>query len=255
MNDDTQTEPTGLKRRSVGRRDILKLGATSTVLPAMLGPVSLTERDLVAITKPKVSAAGEAPSGSISLGFWNGDPDTLVANARDLKAGDAKLAKTGAEIQMIGMGQGGDLAGQTRLRSLAVDMTFGVTPFRAWQYENSGVENVSSPSTFSLPVDSKQGLLFRVTAAYQGLSGTPGTRQVRLTPGKDATLAKLQPGYYVLAIGKAGRSLRVNWAAYEIAGDSTGQSFSLRKNGKPVNDFAYLIFTIGPKQPDHSRFV
>lgn len=255
MTEDTQTRPADIKQRPVGRRDILKLGATSAVIPAVLGPVTLTERSQGETAKSVAKAAGEAPSGSLSLGYWSGDPDTLLANARNLKSGDASLAKTGAEIQMIGMGQGSDLAGQSRISTLAVDLTLASASFRAWQYANSGVQNVSSPSAFSLPVDSKQGLLLHITAGYQGLNGTPKTRKIRLSTGKESSLAKLQSGFYVLAVGKARRSLRINWSAYEIAGDSSGQSFSLRKNGKPVEDFAYLIFTVGPKQTDYSRFV
>lgn len=244
--------PQGLKGRNVGRRNILKLGATSAVLPAMIGPSVYSDKrqDSRTASGPDSLTA----SGPVSIGYWSGDPDALLAHARDLASGDAGLASTGAELQMVGMGQA-DNTSAALLQSLAVDLQVGQENFRAWRYDNTGVANISSPASYAVPVDKKLGLTFSVAATHNRLTNVVRKGGFRLSPGKEAGALKLRSGYYVLALGANGNKPRIHWAGYEIAGDSTGQSFYLRKNGKAVTSFPYLIFTIGPKRPSKTNYI
>lgn len=238
MSETGNTRSAGLRGRPVGRRDILKVGATSAVMPVVLGPSALTEKRRV------TDAAGdkELPAGPFSVGYWSGDPDTALANARTLAAGDSRFAKHGARIEMLGMSPGAD--GQATLQSLAIDITMQPVNYRAWRYENTAVQNVSSPSSFSVPVDDKRGLTFTIESLAGRLTGVPQADTFRLSLGKEKTVAKLREGYYVIAVGAQGRSLRLNWAGYELRGDGTGQSMILTRNGQPVTDVPYVLFSV-----------
>lgn len=252
MSDDTRT--TELKRRQVGRRDLLKLGATSAVLPAMIGPAITVDKPTKATTTAHDDAESLAASGPLAIGYWSGNPDTEIVHARELSSGDASLANHQAEIQMVGMGHSTHESAAT-LQSLAVDLNVGQATYRAWRYDNTLVRNVSSPATFSVPVESKHGLTFTVSAVHGAMANVIRNGRFTLSTGKGSAVPKLRNGYYILALGKNGRKPKISWAGYEIAGDSTGQSFYLRKSGKPVTDFPYLIFTIGPARPSSANYI
>lgn len=218
----------------------------------MIGPSVYSGKDHV--QKTAKDSESLTASGPVSVGYWSGDPDVALAHARDLSAGDSSLAAAGAEIQMVGMGQASHLSA-AHLQSLAVDLHIGQASFRAWRYDHSGVANISSPAAYAVPVDNRAGLTFSVAATHNSLKNVVRKGGFRLSPGKDAGALKLCSGYYVLALGAGGSKPRINWGAYEIVGDSTGQSFYLRKNGKAVTDFAYLIFTIGPKRMSNKNYI
>lgn len=240
MTDDTKTKPTGFGRKAIGRRDVLKIGATTAVLPAVLGPAAISDRRAA----QHDTAERELPAGPFSVGYWSGARDSMLMSARGLERGDPTFVPHGARIEMIGMASGIDPAVFDRLKSLAVDIDSGPAPYRAWRVENTVVRNISSPNSFTVPVDEKKGIVFNVEAVAAGLNGIPRAGGFRLSIGNESRVAKLQPGYYVIAIGERGRGLRVNWASYEIHGDSTGQSVGLYRHGKPVSDFPYVLFSV-----------
>jgi hypothetical protein len=251
MTDETQDQPSSPARRAVGRRDLLKIGATSAVLPAVLGPATVTDK-----RKPAGdSAKRELPAGPFSVGYWNGHPDSPLGSARSLLAGDPGFVRYGARLEMLGMASDMDPATFDRLQSLAVDIDMGAAPYRAWRFENAIVRNVSSPNAFSVPVDAKNGIMFSVEAVAAGLKGIPRAGGFRLSVGAESSVPKLQQGYYVIAIGERGRGLRVNWASYELVGDSTGQSISLHRNGKPVTDFPYVLFSVSLDRKSTTTYV
>lgn len=244
MSDTTKTPPPSrpLGGKSVGRRDLLKMGATSAVIPAVLGPAALVEKH---DTSSKSSTRG-LPAGPVSVGYWTGDADDRLAHAGSLASGNAQFKSTGARVTMIGMSPGLDARGRAQLQSLAVDVNLGSATYRAWRYQDTLVQNVSAPVAFSAPVDSRTGLGFTIQSLARGLSGEPETHELLLSAGKGAFAAKLREGYYVVAVGGRTRTLRVDWDAYELVGDGTGQSLLLYRNGKPATDFAYLVLSIRP---------
>lgn len=252
MSDSTQDNPGGLGVRPVGRRDLLKLGATSAFIPAMIGPSAAIQR----AGKPaSAKALRDLSAGPFAVGYWSGAPDDAPVNARQLKSGDPALAQSGAVIEMIGMSEGEASRTGSRLQSLAVDILLGATAVRAWRYENTIVRNVSSPNAFTVPVDARSGISFSLNSATSGLSGVPKSGSFRLSTGNEASVPKLCTGYYVVAIGKSGHSLRVDWTGYALTGDSTGQSITLQRNGKPATSFPYLIFSVSSPDKRSNTFV
>lgn len=244
MSDTMNTPPPGspLGSKSVGRRDLLKIGATSAVIPAVLGPAALVEKN----TGNKTASDRHIPAGPTSIGYWSGSAEDGLVHAGSLASGDEQFKRTGARVTMIGMSPGLDARGQAQLQSLAVDVNLGPATFRAWRYEDTLVQNVSAPVAFSSPVDSRTGLGFTIQSLARGLSGVPESHELRLSAGKGAFAAKLREGYYVIAVGGRTRTLRVDWSTYELVGDGTGQSLLLYRNGKPATDFAYLVVSVRP---------
>ena len=230
-----------LTSRAVNRRDILKLGAATTIIPAVVDPYSLTGKRRPTAKTP---VERELPAGPFSVGYWDGNPDSSLLSAKALSAGDPQFARYGARIEMLGMCPLDDPDSCARLQSLAIDINLQPSPYRAWRFENASVRNVSSPASFTVPVDDKKGLVFSVQTLTKGLKGRPKTGEFRLSLGAESSIAKLQPGYYVVAIGQSGRGFRVNWSGLEILWDDSGQSTALYRNGKIATDFPYVLFTV-----------
>ncbi len=231
----------GLKARAVNRRDVLKLGATTAFIPAVVDPYALAGKRRASA---KTVAETELPAGPFSVGYWSGDPDTLLMSAKAIPAGNPEFARYGARVEMLGMCPLDDPAICAELQSLAIDIALEPSPYRAWRFENSSVLNVSSPAGFGVPVDDKKGLVFSVATLSKGLRGQPKAGGFRLSLGDEKSFAKLQAGYYVVAIGETGHGFRVNWGSYEIRGDDSGQSTALYRNGNLATDFPYVLFTV-----------
>ena len=248
-NHNDQSKP--LSARPVGRRDILKLGVTGAVLPAMIGPGTVSERRKT----PTTTAERVVPTGPVAIGYWSGHPHEAIIDARSLSSGDPALAVHGARIEMIGMSAGADARHRPLLQSLALDIRTGKQSFRAWRYENAIVSNTSSPVAFTVPPDDRNGIDFSIRALVSGLSGTPKAGHFRLGTGSEPRVSRLRSGYYIVAIGKHGRAPKVNWSGCELNGDSTGQSIVMCRAGKPVADVPYLLFAVGVAEPEPSRFV
>lgn len=238
--------------RTVKRRDLLKAGAATAVIPAVIGPATGAH---ARASKANVAGERELAAGPFSVGYWSGDPDTTPMSAKAISAGDKQFARYGAKIEMLGMCPLDDDESVAHLQSLALDISLQPVAYRAWRFENTTVRNVSSPNTFSVPVDDKKGLTFTVTAASKGLSGVPKAGGFRLSLGKESSLAKLQAGYYVVAIGQRGRGLRVNWANYELRGDNSGQSIALYRNDKLATDFPYVLFSAAVDVPTPDDYI
>lgn len=231
----------GLRTRPVNRRDILKLGAATAIIPAVIEPPTVAAKPRPAA---KAVTERELPAGPFSVGYWDGDPDSSLMSARALSEGNDQFARYGAKIEMLGMCPVDDPDSCARLQSLAIDINLHQAPYRAWRFENAPVRNVSSPAAFTVPVDDKRGLIFRVDTLTKGLKGRPKAGGFRLSLGSESSVAKLQPGYYIVAIGETSRGFRVNWGGYTILGDDSGQSTALYRNGKIATDFPYVLFTV-----------
>jgi len=240
-----------LSGRPVGRRDILKLGATGAVLPAMIGPGVVKER------RDSHTAAAEriVPTGPVSVGYWSGHPQDSIVDARSLATGDPALATHGARIEMISMSPGVDALQRPKLQYIALDIRTGKLNYRAWRYENAMVSNTSTPATFTVQPDEHNGIDFSLRALSSGLSGAPRAGHFRLGTGSEPRVSRLQSGYYVIAIGSNGRKPRVNWSGCELNGDGTGQSIVMCRAGKPVTDVPYLLLAVQVAEPKPSRFV
>lgn len=246
------SKESGLSSRSIGRRDLLKLGATSAVMPVVLGPTTIFDQG----TEDQVAASlvNELSAGPFALGYWNGTAGSSIVDAHSLASGDPAFARFGAKIAMIGMADSGMAAANCGLDCLEVDLLVGASSYRTWSFAATPVLNVSSPSTFAVPVDKASGLHFSLRSLMGARKGAPRTANLKLTTSGDARSAKLQAGYYVLAIGSNGHGLRINWAAHRISGDGTGQSLVLRRNSDLVRDVPYLIFSVELNTPG-SQFV
>lgn len=230
-----------LRSRPVNRRDVLKLGAATAIIPAVIEPPILMAKPRLAAKAP---VERELPAGPFSVGYWDGDPDSSLMSARALPEGDEQFARYGAKIEMLGMCPVDDPDSCARLQSLAIDINLQPAPYRAWRFENASVRNVSSPAAFTVPVDDTKGLIFRVDTLTKGLKGRPKAGGFRLSLGSESSVAKLQPGYYIVAIGETGHGFRVNWGSYTILGDDSGQSTALYRNSKIATDFPYVLFTV-----------
>lgn len=242
----------GLAGRSLGRRDLLKLGATGAVMPVVLGPTTIFDQSTGDQTVRTL--ANELSAGPFALGYWNGAAGSPIVDAHALASGDPAFARFGAKIAMIGMADSGTVAASCGLDCLEVDLQIGASSYRTWSFAASPVLNVSSPSTFAVPVNEASGLHFSLRSLMGHGKGNPRTANLKLSTGGDSRAAKLQPGYYVLAIGNNGHGFRINWAAHRISGDGTGQSLVLRREGAPVRDVPYLIFSVTHNSPG-SQFV
>lgn len=240
----------GLASRSLGRRDLLKLGATGAVMPVVLGPTTVL--DQITPEDETLASVVDLPAGPFALGFWDGKAESAIIDARIAGKGDQAFAKYGATITMIGMADAGRAAADCGLQCLDIDLKMGEVSLRTWSFASSPVLNVSSPATFSVPVEKKTGLQFSLRSLIGRANGTPHTANLKLTTGGDHGVAKLHEGYYVLAVGNNGRRFRMNWAGHRIAGDGTGQSLVLRNGSEVVRDMPYLIFTVALNKPDQS---
>lgn len=242
MPQDNKDNDGRLRSRPVNRRNVLKLGAATAIIPAVIEPPSLVAKTRPAAVKSIVDR--ELPTGPFSVGYWSGDPDSSLMSARSLSEGDQQFARYGAKIEMLGMCPVDDPDSCAKLQSLAIDISLSPAPYRAWRFENTSVRNVSSPAAFTVPVDGAKGLVFRVDTLTKGLKGRPKSGGFRLSLGSESSVAKLQSGYYIVAIGETGRGFRVNWGSYTILGDDSGQSTALYRNGKIATDFPYVLFTV-----------
>lgn len=241
------SKESGLAGRSLGRRDLLKLGATSAVVPVVLGPTAIFDKGNE--EQAGQGVANELSAGPFALGYWNGAASSSIVDAHSMASGDPAFARFGAKIAMIGMADSGTAAASCGLDCLEVDLQIGASSYRTWSFAASPVLNVSSPSTYAVPVDKATGLHFSLRSLMGHGKGNPRTANLKLTTGGGARAAKLQAGYYVLAIGNNGHGFRINWAAHRISGDGTGQSLVLRREGAPVRDVPYLIFSVTLNSP------
>ena len=251
------------KLSEIGRRDFLRLGSAG-LLTSMFLEAGLFARTPDGRSSWLTDLHAAQP---FSIGYWdvNGTHDAGLIDAAALPAGDSLLVRDGVRIRIHGIFPQNDPEIYAELGPLALEVDyrpFQPVRYRAWSLENSGVWNVSAPSSFIVPIDEAIGLQLSLNFGEAARfvphpeSNRPAEmnsdqNHIRFTLGREAGRPKLRSGIYVIALrGAQGRSLPV-WRRYQWRAtdpdfpQSQGDLYKVNRYTEPAPaDFPCLVFSV-----------
>jgi hypothetical protein len=260
-------------RWAISRRSLLKLGSTGTLaaLALKLGsegrPLLWPWQDMTAVHQVRASVGYWRGSGALAkpatIGFTSrveDEPDTELPitgpliSARQILRGDPELAEDGARLTLLGMSPPDDsLDAYPELASWAIDVEFQPNheaPFHAWRFDNGSVPSISSPSSFTVPLNVTRAL--EMTLSVASTSGATSSLPLLLSVGSEPMVSKLRRGVYVIALSDPRTGALPDWGQCQLGCMAPGGDGDIRQlfqGGElglaPVPaEFPYLVLAV-----------
>lgn len=222
-----------------------------------LKSLSLGAATLPLLTRTAQAGTPSVLDGGLPVAHWagleadrrTGEAPGRVLDARRLKEGNSHFLARAARLTLHGIYPAEEIWAYTDWQGFQVDVIHD--PDRnlrhmAWSCDNRRGANISAGVSVRVPVSADHGLC---------LAGTMENRQggaipfaIRLTAGREAGLAKLQPGLYLAALvadhHPAWRSYRLDTTAAGDAGRRLYRHPTTAGQAGQVAPFPYLAFSI-----------